>query len=413
MNTPKRKRNSRLIKTYLNVFLIFLAFTAFLFAILKFDSHLDKVANPAEEVKALATKNNKTSVSHSSQKNSSLKKEDKPAKATESKKLVKESSPSATEIKKSPPQQEAGRHGSWWKPEALFKEIKRRQRADAGEKVFLSRVIVFLDEQYVAALGSRTQGGKEEVLHIFPCSAGYFDGHTPVGSHSAGVKHVTLWLFDNSVAQYGIQISGSIYFHSLPSYSGEIYSGLKISDINAMGQAASHGCVRLFCMDAKWIYDRLNYGGKIEVRQNRGEEFSDLPAKLYYLRLKEGAPKWDPTDPHKDNPYRDKETFLKWTVKEPWASKFAVVPPVWPGEHDPERDPMQVVAVPEDQIPGPESEPEEKASETVFVGETSPPPLDPDAPKSKPTSPPPLPKVSETMKKEPVETSPPPINYED
>lgn len=410
MNTPKRNTESRPVKTYISVILILLAFTAFLFAILKFDSHLDKVENSPEAVMALATDKKKTSAPKS-KKNSLNKEKEKSSKESESLKPVKESAVKESEAKTSSPQKKTGRHGNWWEPEALYKEIRRRHSSDAGEKVFLSRVIVFLDEQYVAALGSRTQGGEEEVLHIFPCSAGYFAGHTPIGSHRAGAKYVTPWLFDNSVAQYGIQITGSIFFHSLPSYSGAINSGLKISDINAMGQAASHGCVRLFCMDAKWIYDRLNTGGSIEVRQNRGKEFKNLPAHLYYLRLKAGAPKWDPTDPHKDNPYRDKETFLKWTVSEPWKTSFAVVPPVWPGEHDPERESMQGFAVPEAQVQSPETETkvEKTASESKFVGETSPPPIDPNAPTTKETSPPPLPKVSETTLPTQVETSPPPL----
>lgn len=208
---------------------------------------------------------------------------------------------------------------------AFFEEGRNSQESIEP----LSSVRVFLDEQLVAAYRQNAEG-EEKLVRFFPCSSGYFANHTPLGLFPAGNKWEVSWLFDNSQAQYAIQITGDILFHSLPSYDGNIYSGLKITDINSIGHPASHGCVRLFCGDAKWLYERCPVGTPIEILQNRGEKFQDLPEKMYYFRLKNGAPTWDPTDPHPDNPYHDFSVLQKWVKDEPWQEKFILIPPTWP-----------------------------------------------------------------------------------
>ena len=195
------------------------------------------------------------------------------------------------------------------------------------------RLVHYLDEQMVAAWKG------DRLLRLFPASSGFFNGHTPLGVHALGMKYETSWLFDGALAQYGFQISGNILFHSLPSYDGSLNSGLKISDLNAMGQAASHGCVRLFCIDAKWIYDHCDSGLTVEVVQRRRAHEQHLPASVYYIRLKDGAPKWDPSDPDPNNPYHDLEVLKRWAVERPWENPFQVVPPVWPGSPDGEFHP--------------------------------------------------------------------------
>ncbi len=218
---------------------------------------------------------------------------------------------------------------AYWLPlEELYSFFEEGRNSQESSEP-LSSVRVFLDEQLVAGY-RRNAEGEEELVRVFPCSSGYFADHTPLGLFPAGHKWEVSWLFDNSQAQYAIQITGDILFHSLPSYDGSVYSGLKITDINSMSHAASHGCVRLFCGDAKWLYERCPVGTPIEILQNRGEKFQDLPEKMYYFRLKNNAPTWDPTDPHPDNPYHDFALLQKWVKDEPWQEKFVLIPPTWP-----------------------------------------------------------------------------------
>lgn len=230
----------------------------------------------------------------------------------------------------------------------------------------VTRLVVYLKEQYVAAFNDRES--TTEPVRIFPCSSGHVDGHTPIGTFSLGMKTVESWLFDNALAQYGGQITGNILFHSLPSYDGSLNRGLKISDLNAMGQPASHGCVRLFCMDSKWLYVNCPSGTTVEVVAERRDFELNMPSSVHYLRLKDGAPTWDPSDPDPANPYHDYSILEKWAVEKPWEKPFKVVPPVWPQHYN---------SAPAEEIPvevteeRPTETEETKASEVVTESTTT------------------------------------------
>lgn len=278
----------------------------------------------------------------------------------------------------------------WQDLRALYELFRKPAPAPQAAVASLK---IFLKEQIVAAF-SINAAGEEELLRAFPCSSGYIDGHTPLGKYQLGMQMPEAWLFDNSLAQCGFQITGNILFHSLPSYDGSLNSGLKISDLNAIGYPASHGCVRLYYRDARWIFDYCPPGTTVDILTERGETYSALPAHLYYLRLKEGAPTWDPSDPDPENPYLDWQTWEKWAIPEPWKESFTPLPPVWP-----ESNPVvEEVAPPTASHGGQslESSSTEKAAATTpaITWETSPLPLEnnPVSPaENQMTSPPPLP----------------------
>lgn len=221
----------------------------------------------------------------------------------------------------------------------LFRQINR-DTAKPGDE--LSRVRVFLKEQILAAYGKDQD--KEKLLRVMPISSGYVSGHTLPGAYHIGRKNHTNLMFDGSIGLYSCQIYGNILFHSLTSYDGSPQSGLKISDINSMGIAASHGCVRLFTADAKWLYERMPAGTPVDILEERGESYQDLPEFVHYLRLKEGAPAWDPSNPDKDNPYLDYQVFEKWVMEEPWKN-FKFQPPDWSFQETSAETAMPVVPV--------------------------------------------------------------------
>lgn len=229
----------------------------------------------------------------------------------------------------SPVKEEEDQSKYWPDPKELWERFQDEAEHMPDEGIQISSVKVFLKEQLVVGY-TKTKSGEELPVRMFPCSSGYEEGHTPVGEHKIGMTFRDPWLFDNSQAQYGCQIRGNILFHSLPSYNGTLNEGLSLDDLNAMGKAASHGCVRLFCIDAKWIYDHCPPGTPVEVYERREGKYLNLPDQINYFRLKKGAPSWDPTDPDPNNPYHDLKVFLKWIVKEPWNFKEKVKPPVWP-----------------------------------------------------------------------------------
>ncbi len=70
--------------------------------------------------------------------------------------------------------------------------------------------------------------------------------------------------FAGQYARYWTQIVGSIFFHSI-MFSRRDNNHLLRSAFNAMGTAVSHGCVRLYVEDARWLYYYACPGTTIEV----------------------------------------------------------------------------------------------------------------------------------------------------
>jgi ADP-ribose pyrophosphatase YjhB (NUDIX family) len=70
--------------------------------------------------------------------------------------------------------------------------------------------------------------------------------------------------FSGEYARYWVQIVGSIYFHSL-LYSRRSVNALKQQPYSDMGQKVSHGCVRLYVEDAKWLYYYACPGTVVEI----------------------------------------------------------------------------------------------------------------------------------------------------
>ena len=58
--------------------------------------------------------------------------------------------------------------------------------------------------------------------------------------------------FSGEYARYWTQIVGSVYFHSI-MFSRRDVDHLQRSAFRNLGRAASHGCVRLYVEDARWL----------------------------------------------------------------------------------------------------------------------------------------------------------------
>lgn len=137
------------------------------------------------------------------------------------------------------------------------------------------------------------------------CSVGK-DNLTRPGVYKTSAKYRWKLLMNHVWGQYSTRINGGILFHSVYYYSKKP-SALATKEFNKLGNAASHGCVRLSVADAKWIYDNCYVGSTVEIYDD-----STSPGPLG----KPGAIKipsnmrWDPTDPDKRNPYTKKKPEL-------------------------------------------------------------------------------------------------------
>lgn len=126
---------------------------------------------------------------------------------------------------------------------------------------------------------------------------------TPVGTFYVPVKYRWHEMIGNCYAQYCTRITEGILFHSVWYYKNGDKSTMSVSAYNVMGQKASHGCVRLLCKDAKWIYDHCAVGTKVVTFW--GSKKDDPLPRPSFTPIRNGKfTDWDPTDPDPANPYR-------------------------------------------------------------------------------------------------------------
>ena len=103
--------------------------------------------------------------------------------------------------------------------------------------------------------------------------------------------------------QYACRITGHILFHSVP-YEEKDKSTLEWWEYDKLGTKASLGCIRLTVEDAKWIYDNCVPGTKVEFYSSSNPGPLGKPT-AQKISDDEEVRNWDPTDPDKDNPWKD------------------------------------------------------------------------------------------------------------
>lgn len=133
------------------------------------------------------------------------------------------------------------------------------------------------------------------------CSVGKNNG-TPTGVFRTQGKYTWRTLYGNVYGQYSTRINGNVLFHSVP-YRKTQKDTLITKYYNQLGTAASAGCVRLTCADAKWIYDNCALGTTVEIYD--GSDAGPL-GKPSAIKIDTNSPYagWDPTDPDSKNPWR-------------------------------------------------------------------------------------------------------------
>ena len=140
---------------------------------------------------------------------------------------------------------------------------------------------------------------------------------TPTGTFYVPVKYLWHDMIGNCYAQYCTRITTGILFHSVWYYKKYDKSTMSVSAYNVMVQKASHGCVRLLCKDAKWIYDHCAVGTKIQIFW--GYSGDDPIKRPGFTPITNGKhTDWDPTDPDPKNPYKKSkpEILVKETTIE-------------------------------------------------------------------------------------------------
>lgn len=156
-------------------------------------------------------------------------------------------------------------------------------------------------QNIVIAYSKAANGEYTTPYRAMVCSVGLND-ETPTGTFSTTDKYTWRLLAGNVYGQYATRITGSILFHSVP-YFTQNKSDLEYEEYNKLGQAASLGCVRLSVEDAKWIYDNCPKSTTVVIYDSDAKEPLDKPTPIK-IDLSNPNKKWDPTDPDKNNPWK-------------------------------------------------------------------------------------------------------------
>ncbi len=131
--------------------------------------------------------------------------------------------------------------------------------SEALAKPYPYRVEVSIDDQTVTIYALNDEKRYEQVQR-FTCSTGLHNT-TPRGVFLDG-RPVNRWHYFekfNCWAQYSFLVTGDIMFHSV-IYSSNNENSLRSGSLYALGNPASHGCIRLKVADAKWLFEHCKWG---------------------------------------------------------------------------------------------------------------------------------------------------------
>ena len=133
------------------------------------------------------------------------------------------------------------------------------------------------------------------------CSTGT---HTPTsGVYTIGYRWTWLRMIGDVYGHYVTQITGDILFHSVPYLEKGNHSSLEWWAYDMLGTKASLGCVRLTTIDAKWIFDNIGSGTKVEFYSSSNPGPLGKPTARKISNAPSNVKGWDPTDPDKNNPW--------------------------------------------------------------------------------------------------------------
>jgi len=120
---------------------------------------------------------------------------------------------------------------------------------------------------------------------------------TPTIKGTFKLRRIGKWheLMNSVYGQYCTQIHGGYLFHSAWYYERGNKKSISVSEYYKLGRSASHGCVRLTVIDAKWIYDRCN-GDTVKVFSSSKKAPLKKPKRPTPVRVS-GDRGYCPTDP--------------------------------------------------------------------------------------------------------------------
>ena len=127
-------------------------------------------------------------------------------------------------------------------------------------------------------------------LHVYLIAGNTYD---TAGTYKLGPKYRFRGLYYNSHSQWSARIYEDILFHTCLYTRSQDPSSLSVKTYNKLGTPSSHGCIRLQCVAAKFIYDKCPVGTQVVLTKSKNPGPLGKP-KLEKIKKWHT---WDPTDP--------------------------------------------------------------------------------------------------------------------
>lgn len=155
-------------------------------------------------------------------------------------------------------------------------------------------ILLDLNNQIVTVFERDENGAYTKVVRQFLCTSGRTevdpedpeDHGTPtprgiwkIGGRERFGKFAN---FGNEYARYWTQIVGSVFFHSI-MFGDRTIDTMKRGAYSNIGKNVSHGCVRLYVEDAKWLYYYACPGTTIKVSTSEKSNYALRKALKYTL----------------------------------------------------------------------------------------------------------------------------------
>lgn len=164
---------------------------------------------------------------------------------------------------------------------ALFSVLLVPSRAYAQDELLNNDpdkyyILLDLKNQIVTVFERDENGEYTKIVRRFLCSSGRTDVDeadpedvatpTPRGIWKIGGRERfgKFANFSSAYARYWVQIVGSIYFHSI-LFDKRSVDAMDRGAYSDMGNKVSHGCVRLYVEDARWLYYYACPGTTVEI----------------------------------------------------------------------------------------------------------------------------------------------------
>ena len=109
-----------------------------------------------------------------------------------------------------------------------------------------------------------------KLVRVMICSTGRSKYPSPTGVITLPGRKARWCTFPNwggGTAMYWTKIDENVAFHSI-LYANYDPDRPNMSSFNNLGKRASHGCIRLHTLDAKWVYDNIGAGTKVYIHND-------------------------------------------------------------------------------------------------------------------------------------------------